>query len=326
MILVTGATGFLGHSLIPQLIATGEPIRVLVRPSSDIGFLQGFDVEIAYTDDIANVEAALVAAQGCRAIIHAAGLFRFWGDYDSFAATNVAGTRAMLAAAHQVGAERFIYVSTVVVIGEPHPGDVIDESYPCEPQDPYQRSKLEAERLVRHYFQEFGLPTIVLRPGAFYGPWGHYAFNRLFFAEPLRGWRIMVDKGRHITFPAYVPDVARVIVQTLTRGRPGETYNIAGDSISHRQVYDLVSDAAGISRWRLNVPTSFVILLARAWTWLSRYTHREPFYPINMSHYVFADWVVNSDKARCELGFVPTPIETGIQKTVDWYRQHEFRK
>ncbi|MCB0015342.1 MAG: NAD-dependent epimerase/dehydratase family protein [Anaerolineales bacterium] len=326
MILVTGATGFLGHSLIPQLIATGEPVRVLVRPSSDIDFLQGYDIEVAYADDIADCEAALAAAQGCRAIIHAAGLFRFWGDYDSFAATNVAGTRALLEAARQVGADRFIYISTVAVIGEPRPGVVIDECYACEPQDPYQQSKLEAEKLVRHYGREYQLPAIILRPGAFYGPWGHYAFNRLFFAEPLRGWRIMVNKGRHITFPVYVPDVARAIVQALAQGRPGETYNISDTAITHREVYDLVSDAAGISRWRLNVPTGLVVLLARAWTWLSHYTRKEPFYPINMSHYVFADWVVNSDKARCDLGFVPTPIETGVQNTVDWYRQHEFRK
>ena len=326
MILVTGATGFLGHSLIPKLLDAGEAVRVLVRPTSDIAFLEAYDVEVAYTDDISNQEAALAAAQGCRAIVHAAGHFRFWGDYESFAGTNVEGTRALLEAARQVGVERFIHISTVAVIGEPIPGKMIDENYPCDPIDNYQRSKVEAERLVHQYCARFQLPAIILRPGAFYGPWGSYAANRLFFAEPLKGWRIKVNGGRHVTFPVFVPDVATAIVLALAKGRVGHTYNIADRSISHQEFYDMVSDAANISRWRLNVPSHFVILLARMWTWLSTYTHREPFYPINMAHYVFADWVVTSEKARRELGFVPTPIEEGIQATVDWYKNVELKR
>ncbi|MBE2222566.1 MAG: NAD-dependent epimerase/dehydratase family protein, partial [Anaerolineae bacterium] len=52
MILVTGATGFLGHNLIPQLRAAGYEVRALVRPTSDIRFLQEYGVDLAYTDDI----------------------------------------------------------------------------------------------------------------------------------------------------------------------------------------------------------------------------------------------------------------------------------
>ena len=77
----------------------------------------------------------------------------------------------------------------------------------------------------------------------------------------------------------------------------------------------------GISRWRLNIPTSAVLLLARSWTGLSRFTRREPFYPINMAPYVFQDWQVSSEKARRELGFRPTPFVEGAQETLQWYRE-----
>ena len=209
MILLTGATGFLGHNLVPYLLEAGYQVRALVRPTSQVTFLQEAGVELAYVDDIADATAVIEAAKGCRQIIHVAGRFRFWGDADEFIKTNVHGTRAVLEAALANDVERMIHISTIVVVGKTPVSGVIDENVPCYPLDPYQQSKLEGERLAISYFEEKGVPTIVLRPGAFYGPWGRYAFNRLFFEEPLNGWRIKVNHGRHINFPVFIYDVVQ---------------------------------------------------------------------------------------------------------------------
>lgn len=321
MILVTGATGFLGHNLIPQLRTAGYEVRALVRPSSDTRFLQKYGVDLAYTEDIRDAEAALRAVQGCDQVIHAAGQFRFWGDALSFWQTNVAGTHAMLAAATAVSVQRFIHISTVVVIGSTPAASLIDETAVCHPLEPYQRTKYEAEQLALAYHRAHDLPVIVLRPGAFYGPWGRYAFNRLFFEEPLRGWRIKVNGGRHITFPVYALDVVQSIMLALVNGRSGQVYNICSQSLDHNSVNNIISDLAGISRWRFNFPTWSVLALAKSWTALSRYTGREPFYPINMAPYVFQDWPISTQKAETELGFQPTPFTSGAAATLDWYRQ-----
>jgi dihydroflavonol-4-reductase len=321
MILVTGATGFLGHHLIPCLRQAGLPVRALVRPGSHVGFLRQHDVEPFYVSDISDYPAARRATQGCEMVVHAAGHFRFWGGLPQFWQTNVEGTAAILEAAVAAGVRRFIHISTVVVAGKTGTGTVVDESHPSQPQDFYQRTKLEGERMVLAYHRWRGLPAIILRPGAYYGPWGHYAFNRLFFEEPLRGWRIKVNHGRHITFPVYTGDVAQAVLLALERGRPGEVYNISGPSLSHNEANNIISDLAGISRWRMNVPAGLVVNLARAWTALSRFTGREPFYPINMRSYVFQDWAVSSDKARRELGYEPAPFASGAQATLEWYWQ-----
>lgn len=321
MILVTGATGFLGHNLIPRLAAAGADVRALVRPGSDTAFLQQYNVELAYAADISDETAVAQACLGCDTVIHAAGLFRFWGEMDEFWRTNVLGTTAVLHAACAANVRRFIHISTIAVVGSTPQSRVIDETTRCRPQEPYQISKHEAERRVLAAHAQHGLPAIVLRPGAFYGPWGRYAFNRLFFEEPLKGWRIKVDNGRHITFPVFAPDVARGILLALERGRPGEIYNVCGHSLTHNDVNAIVSDLAGIGRWRFNVPRSFVLALARAWTALSRFTGREPFYPINMAPYVFQDWHVSIDKAQRELGFAPTPFAAGARQTLAWYYQ-----
>jgi nucleoside-diphosphate-sugar epimerase len=321
MILVTGATGFLGHNLIPKLRAAGYEVRALVRPTSDTRFLQEHGVELAYTYDIRDPKAALCAIQGCDQVIHAAGQFRFWGDSLSFWQTNVAGTHALLEAATAVSVKRFIHISTIVVVGKTSGKGLLDETAVCNPQEPYQRTKFEAENLALAYHQTHDLPVIILRPGAFYGPWGRYAFNRLFFEEPLRGWRIKVDGGKHITFPVYALDVVQGIMLALENGRFGEIYNICSQSLDHNSVNNIVSDTAGINRWRFNFPTWMVLALAKSWTALSRFTGREPFYPINLAPYVFQDWHISTEKAEKELGFQPTPFTFGAAETLAWYKE-----
>ncbi len=322
MILVTGATGFLGRNLMPMLAASGVPTRAVVRPSSDTRFLDGLGVDVMRCE-LTDRAALARAMDGCEGVVHAAGLFRFWfGQETAFYETNARGTANMLGAAFDAGVKRFVYVSTIAVVGHPQAGVPLDEEHPCRPQDPYQKSKLQAEQLALAYGDKSGLPVIVVRPGAFYGPWGRYAFNRLFFDDPLiKRLRIQVDGGRHVTFPVYIRDVAQGTLLALEHGRPGERYNISGESMRHRDVNAIVSRLAGISEFRVNVPAWGMVALAGAWTRLAEITRREPYYPINLKGYVFYDWPVCCDKAKRELGFVPTDFEEGARATIDWYRQ-----
>jgi len=271
--------------------------------------------------DIRDAAAIRAATEGCRAVVHVAGKFRFWGRREDFFAVNLEGTGNALEAARRAEVEQFIYISTIAVVGAPRTGVVIDETYPPSPQDDYQRSKLEAERLVLRYHREHGLPALALRPGAFYGPGSRYAFNRLFFEDPLKGLPVQVHREQHIAFPVYILDVAQGVDLALRRGQPGEVYNISGPSLSHREVNDIVDRLLGYRIQRFNTPAWAMLALARAWTWLSRFTKREPYYPINLASYVFYDWDVSIEKAQRALGFVPTPFEEGARATLDWYRE-----
>lgn len=316
--LVTGATGFLGRTLCPYLIERGYRLRAFARASSDVDSLRDLGVEIAL-GDVCDAASIYAAAEGCQAIVHAAGKFRFWGRRENFFAANQAGTRNTLEAARRANVERFVHISTVAVIGAPRAEVIIDETYPPAPLDAYQRSKLEAERLAFHYYRAHHVPIVVLRPGAFYGPGSHYAFNRLFFDDPLKGLPVQVHSGRHINFPVYIEDVAQGVHLALKKGRPGEIYNISGPSISHREANQIIDRLLGYRIHRINVPAWAMFTLSRIWTWLSRYTRREPYYPLNLALYVFYDWDVSSEKARRELGFTPTPFETGARETLRWY-------
>ena len=323
MIFVTGATGFLGHSLIPHLAAEGYRIRALVRAPKKHAWLKQYDVEIVH-GDLSQAACLEQAITGCRHVVHAAGLFRMWGEAAAFQQVNVRGAMNVMRAAVLAGVKKYIHISTIAVVGNPTPGQIIDETHPPHPADPYQQSKLDGERAVLHFYHQHALPVVILRPGAFYGPHGRYAFNRLFFEDPLKGLLFKVDHGRHITFPVYIGDVAAAISNALKQGRLGECYNVCGDPISHNEADAIVSQEADMTHFRLNLPSQTMITLARIWTWLSRFTGVEPYYPINLRTYIFNNWVVSSQKARDELSFRPTPFREGVRRTLTWYREAGF--
>ena len=324
-VFITGGTGFLGKNLIPMLAAQGHDLRLLTRQPENHTWLQAFpSVELVpgTLDDPASLQAGMT---GCTHVIHAGGLFRMWGEETTFFRVNVDGTRHVVDAALATGIQRMVHISTIAVVGNPTPGLLIDENHPPSPADPYQRSKLAGEQIVCRAVAGDGLDAVILRPGAFYGPHGRYAFNRLFFEDPLKGLLIKVDGGHRVIFPAYIEDVASATISGLTQGEAGQIYNISGNPLTHNQANQIVSHLAGITTLRINVPASVMLTLARLWTGLSRLTQNEPYYPINLRTYVFNDWFTSNARAQEALGFTPTPFEEGARRTLRWYREAGFR-
>jgi dihydroflavonol-4-reductase len=319
LIFVTGGTGFFGKHLVPQLLENGFRVRLMVRKTSDLSWIQKDKVELFY-GDLTSPERIQEGVLGCHYVVHAAGHFKFWGPEELFWQINALGTLAVAKAAIFAGVQRLIHISAVAVTGGRRPGQVMDETVACHPRDPYQRSKYAAEKLILEMVAQDGLPAVILRPGAYYGPYGRYGFNRLFIEEPLRGLRIQVEGGRRITFPVFVPDVAEAVCRSFTGASLGEIYNICDQPVSHAQVNHIVSEISGIEPKRWNVPRRLILTLARLLEISSKITHQEPFYPLNLRYYVFYDWIVNSEKARTALNFTPTSLQEGLRQTVAWYR------
>jgi nucleoside-diphosphate-sugar epimerase len=319
-IFVTGGTGFLGRNLLPLLVEQGFHVRALTRHPDEHPWLKDLGIE-AIAGSVEDREVIKCAVEDCRYVVHGAARFSFWGNREQFEQTNVNGAANVMEEALAAGVEKFIHISTIVVVGTPLPDRIVDETHPTNPIDPYQRSKLAGEKLALQHFHEHGLPVVILRPAAFYGPHGRYAFNRLFFEDPLKGLLIQVNSGNYITFPVYIGDVARSIIAALKKGTPGEVYNICGETLTQHEANHIISDEAGITHFRINVPGWSMIALAHLWTALSEYTHVEPYYPLNLRSYVFNNWRVSSEKARRELDFHPIPFREGARRTLDWYRE-----
>lgn len=319
IVFVTGGTGFLGRHLVPMLYRAGYRVRVLTRKPDANPWRAGCPNVEVLAGDVLDPDSLRRGMAGSRFVVHAGGLFRFWGNEADFDRTNVGGIENMLVASSGADVERFIHISTVALIGHPDPNRIVDETHPAQPADAYQRSKLRAELAVRQRV-DAGMPVIILRPGAYYGPLGQYAFNRLFFRDPMRGIIMQVNRGRYVTFPAYISGVAGAILQSFTRGRLGEIYNICDDSLTHREAFDIICREGNLRFPRLTIPGWMGVAASRGLEAIAAVTKQEPFWPLNLKSYVYNYWRVSNEKARVELGFVPTDFREGARRTLAWYR------
>ena len=278
--LVTGATGFLGRRLVRRLLDGGWPVRALLRPGA------GDRDTREWTDDIAagrldvacasfNDEDQLRRAlDGVHAVLHLAASKS--GSAPSQVANTVVGSEQLYKACVAARTPRFVLVSSFGVIGASHVarGGVIDEQAPMEPhaerRDPYSFVKHRQEVLAWAYHRDHGLPLVVVRPGAVFGPGGTIMGPRI----GLRVFGLFLHLGRGCTLPlTYVDNCADAIVQAgAVPGIEGEIFCIVDDDLpTSRQVLRRYRREVDPIRF---VPVPFVVLrqLARVNEWYSART------------------------------------------------------
>lgn len=160
VVLVTGASGFVGSSLLASYPAERQRLG-LVRPGRAGVASGGLSFR---TLDGWSEESLTRAFTGVDAVVHAASVVHHPGATEAeYARFNVEGTRALLRACKAAGVGRLVFISTIKVYGEEPRAAIIDESTPVIGDSPYARTKIEAERLVLQAAREGGIPTAVLR-------------------------------------------------------------------------------------------------------------------------------------------------------------------
>jgi nucleoside-diphosphate-sugar epimerase len=251
-ILVTGASGFLGHAACSELTSRGHDVLALVRrPGSEP---PGTTAVSGDLEDGAALQTAL-AATAPQCVIHLAAEIASQRDPERIQAVNVDGTRLLLAAAEKAGVERFVFASTVVT-GDPA-GRVLSEDEPLPVETAYGASKQEGERLVR----ESQLHGVVIRPGHIYGPGGWYA-EEIVKRVKQPGRFAVVGRGDNWWDVVHVDDVARALAEAAERGRDGAVYHVADDvPITLFDFVKLTADALGVGPPR-RVPTAVARLVA----------------------------------------------------------------
>src|ERR1700687_4457313 len=244
--LVTGAAGFLGSHVTRQLVAHGESVRVLMRPSSSNRAISDLSLEYVTGDlrDAASLERAM---SGVKRVFHVAADYRLWAKrskdiYDS----NVGGTRNLLAAANNAGIEQLVYTSTVatIAVDRPELPDEFTDAKLEEMVGHYKRSKWMAEREVLNAAKN-GLPVIVAMPTTPVGPWDW---------KPTPTGKIILDflNGK---MPGYVEtglnfvgveECAAGHLLVAEKGKVGERYLLGGENLTLKQMLDTLAKITGL--------------------------------------------------------------------------------
>lgn len=323
--LVTGATGFVGSHVARQLVATGDTVRLLVRASSRLDILEGLPAERVQGDlrDVASLDRAM---QGVRRVFHVAADYRLWTRHpEELYASNVQGTRSLLAAAHRAGVERIVYTSTVATIAVSREGDLPNEETKTglgEMIGHYKRSKFLAEQEAVNAASA-GVPVVIVNPTAPVGPgdWKPTPTGRIILDFMNGKMPAYVDTGLNVVA---VEDVAAGHLLAAEKGRVGERYILGGRNLTLKEILGALAALTGRSAPRVRLPHAIALAAGYADEWWSRLAGREPRIPVDgvkmSKHRMF----VESDKAERELGYHAGPIERALERAVRWYESHGY--
>ncbi len=272
--------------------------------------------------DLADAAALRRLVEGADAVLHVAAVYRTAGHPDSYYRdVNVGGTERLLEAAAAAGVRRFVHTSTVGVHGhvERPPAD---ETAPFAPGDIYQATKAEAETLALDFHRKRGLPVIVVRPGAIYGP-GETRLLKLFKAIA-RGRYAIVGSGRPFYHPVYIDDLVAGYLLALERPEAaGEAIIVAGPRyVSQAELAALIARATGGRILPFRIPAGPLQLAAALCEAVCVPLGIEP--PLHRRRVDF--WTKSRafsiEKARRLLGYEPSiDLEEGIARTAAAYRE-----
>lgn len=318
-ILVTGATGFTGGNLVRRLIANDDEVVAFVRETSNTEKLEKLGADLRVVD-IKSEASVMDHFEAFDVVYHIAAAYRTeHSDRSEFQDVNVKGTENLLKAARSFNAGRFVHCSTVGVQGEIEDPPA-DENYRTKPGDHYQESKLEGEKVARHYFAQ-GPPGCVVRPVGIYGP-GDTRFLKLFKAIH-RGKFVMIGSGETLYHLTYIEDLISGFILAGTHpATEGEIFTIAGER--YTTLNELVAIIArilntSIPKWR--IPAWSVLAAAHLCDGICRPLGiSPPIYPRRVEFFIL-DRAFSIEKAKCMLGYQPkVGLEEGLRRTAEWYR------
>ncbi|WP_027351872.1 dTDP-glucose 4,6-dehydratase [Halotalea alkalilenta] len=331
-ILVTGGAGFIGSAVVRRLIQS-TPHRVAnvdsLTYAGNLESLQSVHDSERYDFhhvDICDREALdAIFAEFCPdAVMHLAAESHVDRSIDSpgeFIRTNVLGTYTLLEAARrhwmtlaqdEKAAFRFHHVSTDEVYGDLHGSEeFFVETTAYAPSSPYSASKAGSDHLVRAWHRTYGLPIVITNCSNNYGPYHfpeklipHMVLNAL-KGEPLP----VYGDGGQIRDWLYVEDHARALIEVVTRGRVGETYNIGGHNEKRNlevveRICELLEELAP------QKPAG-----------VGAYRELITFVPDRPGH--DQRYAIDASKLQRELGWTPREsFDSGMRKTVVWYLEN----
>ncbi|WP_186209696.1 hopanoid-associated sugar epimerase [Burkholderia gladioli] len=328
LVLVTGASGFVGSAVARIAQAKGYAVRVLVRASSPRTNLAELDAEIV-TGDMRDEASMRAALRGVRYLLHVAADYRLWApDPLEIERANLEGAVATMRAALAEGVERIVYTSSVATLKVTGSGASTDETSPLTAERAigvYKRSKVLAERAVERMIAEHGLPAVIVNPSTPIGPRDvkPTPTGRIIVEAATGKIPAFVDTGLNLV---HVDDVAQGHFLALEKGRVGERYILGGENLPLQQ---MLADIAGMTNRKpptIALPRGPLYPIAYAAEAIAKFTGREPFVTVDGLKMSKNKMYFTSAKAERELGYRARPYRDGLRDALDWFREAGYLK
>ena len=325
--LVTGATGFIGSSLVRELLKDGVEVRVLIRKNSNTKNIDGLNLDRAY-GDVRDKESVKAALKGCDTFYQTAALYEFWGpSKKDYYDVNVEGTKASLQAALEQGVPKVVHTSSIAALGSHGREPLAKEDAQFNSWKTgahYNISKYLAEVEALKFAQQ-GLPLVVVNPGVVLG---------IRDIRPTPSGRIILDVVNKRT-PGYidggtnfvdVEDVARGHILAAQKGRVGEKYILGNANMTTKELIFLAADVAGVQPPKLRFPYPAVLATSYLYLLIASITKKPPPVTPPMVKVSIGYMYFDCSKAVEDLGFRQTPMRTTVEKAINWFRENGYVK
>ena len=312
--LVIGANGYLGSHVTRQLVAAGEPVRVMVREGATTIGIDDLDTE-RFIGDIWDNDTLTAAMTGCDDVYYCVVDARGWlSDPAPLFHTNVEGTRNVLDVAKDVGLQRFIFTSTYATVDRRRgrrasETDVIRDERTITP---YVRSRVQAENMVLAAARDGVLPAVAMCVSTTYGPgdWGRTPHGAIIAGAAFG--KLPFVLGSIELEAVGVEDAAAAMILAAERGRIGERYLISEKMISNAEVVRIAAEAAGVPAPTRTIPLPVAYAMAALGSAKSRLRGTDERLNLNALRLMRAEAPVDHSKAVRELGWQPRPVEESI--------------
>jgi nucleoside-diphosphate-sugar epimerase len=321
MILVTGAGGHLGANLVRRLVADGQEVRAVLHTARDETSIAGLPVE-SFTGDLRDRNFTALAVVGCRQIYHcAAKVSTTYRDKGAIFGANVIATKILLRAALEAKVEKVVVTGSFSATGARQDAGSTEEDpfNPLETHLPYGFTKAAVEHECLKAFAN-GLPVVIAVSTAILGP---YDF------KPSRMGQVLIrfSKGRIF---AYVPGgfpfvAARDIVQghilAMQKGRPGQKYIFETSFMTFDEIMRIFSKVTGRRPPPLRISPKLMSIAATAAGSVLPYLRPDAEQLLTPAAIRILAMNRRADitKAKEELGFQPTSVETAIYDAYEWF-------
>ena len=317
LILVAGATGFIGQHLVNQLIAEGSAVRILTRGTRPLPEHWTGKVEVA-RGDLTDPTTLPSALSGCELVYDLAGELR---DPMRMQVTNVQGTQHLLAACRAEGVAQVVYLSSVGVMGVRKPG-LVDETAPCCPQNAYEQSKYVAEQLVLAWSAQEDISVTVLRPTIVFGDGPRVADDSMLaWLRAMQAGHFMFFDKQAVANYVYVGDVVTACRRAAQAKATG--VYIVADPCPLVDFATAAAEAMGVPTPSRVVPLPIAYALAFSLQLLGRLLRLESV-PLTVARVrALANRTrYHSTRIAATMDWRPTiGYRIGLQRTVNWYRQ-----
>jgi nucleoside-diphosphate-sugar epimerase len=324
-VFITGANGFIGSNLCRHFLARGWDVHGLARKSSDLHFLGGVDIALAFGD--LQDPASFAIPEGTDLVVHAASITSDLADDETcrknilLLAVNLAGKFQGLARPPK----RLVFISTALTLG--FGASDISEAHPGRSAEflPYVRYKIEAEKFLLGEWRERGLPVVILRPSDVYGPYDRTTCVKMLQVCE-RGFPLIVGRGNRRFGYCYVGNLCQAVERaSLKEGIEGRAFTVTNGRLpTWREFFADIQREFG-RRQRVYVPAGLVFAVAGGMTLVRKF---RPGYEPTLNYYrvkrVTSETTYDISRTVADLGYVPDDrLERQIGEIAAWYRREK---